>query len=83
MMSELVDGSAWIWPPVEGWFALFRGASAALEALPWPPPFRPTGEACCPCWGEPPPAAWDAFCWPAAIAARSVAASRTASAFFR
>ncbi|EJL68153.1 hypothetical protein PMI12_05401, partial [Variovorax sp. CF313] len=35
MISELVDGSAWIWPPVEGWLALLSGALAAAEPPPW------------------------------------------------
>ncbi len=34
MMSELVDGSAWIWPPVDGWLALLTGAVATLLAPP-------------------------------------------------
>ena len=34
MISELVDGSAWIWPPVDGWFALLTGEVAAVLGPP-------------------------------------------------
>jgi hypothetical protein len=90
MISELVLGSAWICPPVEGWFALFSGAEACGEPLFWPPK-----AVCCACWAKafcacgcaapPAPAGppWVVLTWLAAMAARSVAARRTASAFFR
>ena len=105
MMSELVVGSAWICPPVDGWF---RPEEFRLPALlPRPPPLEPLPVL------EPPPkpllfmpppllvcvrppldaAPWLPPCAPpappavlpqdAAIAARSVAASFTASAFLR
>src|SRR5205085_8571925 len=40
MISELVAGSAWIWPPVEGWADGLIGALAALEPV-LPAPLRP------------------------------------------
>jgi hypothetical protein len=90
MMSELVAGSAWICPPVEGWLlrgaaagrpvALLarRGTAAAAGGQPW----LPLGAG----------ARWRAVRrrrgaaaeWPLAdMAARSVTASLVASAFFR
>ena len=88
MMSELVVGSAWIWPPVEGWLALLSGALAAAEPPFWPP-LRFTcmacGALCCGTGLLPAAPGWPEalVCWLAAMAARSVAARRTASAFFR
>ena len=75
MISELVAGSAWIWPPVDGCADAAIGAVAGLApaavALPVvgrggdvPPPPAPPGVV-------------------AASAARSVTASLVASAFFR
>jgi hypothetical protein len=93
MMSELVAGSAWICPPVEGWLA-----GAALLLAPAPRPLLAEAvDVLLPVLLSPLPSAValvlavdgvlvlapPALALPAAMAARSVAASLVASAFFR
>ena len=68
MMSELVDGSAWIWPPVVGWLAVLLDAPAVAPAAP-------VGLAVV--------AELVLLRVSADSAARKVAASLVASAFFR
>src|SRR6218665_1296823 len=81
MISELVAGSAWIWPPVAGWlllaaFRLWPGLLPPVDVDSSPPPLPvvlPDG-----------PGPDDAMPLPLPlIAARKVAASLVASAFFR
>src|SRR5689334_12208912 len=84
MISEFVDGSAWMKPPVDGPADGVIGAAAALVAFPVPA--VPAGLAAIVCVGVdevpadeppvPPPV-------PAPNAARSTVASLVASAFFR
>src|SRR6185369_7553836 len=84
MMSELVDGSAWMNPPVDGPAAGVMGAAAALDTFPVPavpagltPPVGVGVEL--PVGPPAPPAPPDA----ALNAARSTVASLVASAFLR
>ena len=79
MISELVDGSAWMKPPVDGPADAAIGAAAALFAVPAVPAgLVPSG-----CWSGvlPPPTAPPPLL--AAKAARNTVASLAASAFFR
>ena len=95
MMSELVAGSAWIWPPVLGPSLPWSGALAPpLPAAPMPPlpPVPPKPPPVfrlvanplevAPALRRPPPDA-GAATLPPDMAALSVAASATALAFFR
>ena len=94
MMSELVVGSAWICPPVEGWLLLVLEddapaprplPAAALElplVVPLPMALRPPVDVLL-AGATLLPALACALPVPADRAARSVAASLVASAFFR
>ena len=78
MISELVDGSAWIWPPVDGCPEACTGAVA-----PPPPPGvvdRPVVDGVTAMEPPPPEIAPGAL---ALNAARNVTASLAASAFLR
>jgi hypothetical protein len=86
MMSELVEGSAWMKPPVDGPAEGVIGAAAALVVFAVPA--VPAGFAASVCVGvddvpadEPPPPPAPEV--PAPNAARSTVASLVASAFFR
>ena len=86
MTSELVAGSAWMKPPVDGWAALDSAAVACGEALP--PPVCPAAIGLLPRPGWPPvaPRPPPLPLLPplsAAKAARTTEARRVASAFFR
>ena len=76
MISELVAGSAWMKPPVEGLADAATGVDAGVD----PAAPSATRAGCTEAVPATPPAAPDA---PEAKAARSTAASFTASAFFR
>jgi len=78
MMSELVAGSAWIWPPVEGDALGDTAVVAGLPAAPAAPPAESDTRVVDVLRDEPsPPPTWPAS------AARSVVARDVASAFFR
>ena len=80
MMRALVAGSAWIWPPVDGPAEPVTGAVAALE-LPGLVVLLAT--ACGVAHGGGTAGTLRRHPLSPAIAARSVVASETASAFFR
>ena len=80
MISELVAGSAWIWPPVEGWadgcVGVVAGLASRGSGLRGGLRLRRPAVAVAAAGGA-------CAAWSAAMAARKVMASLAASAFFR